>query len=55
VALGFQRSRGPNQFFVIKPDIVDLELDLMQTDICGFHCDSVPLRDSLRDEVGRGY
>ena len=50
-----------DQFFIIKPDIapiVDLELDLMQTDICEldcFHCDCVTLRDSLRDEVGRGY
>jgi hypothetical protein len=30
----------------------------MQADICeldSFYCDSVTLRDSLRDEVRRGY
>ena len=49
-----------DELFVIESNtsIVDFQLDLMQADICeldSFYCDRVTLRDSLRDEVRRGY
>jgi len=58
--------RGPigdvnEEIFIIEPAtpaIVDLQLDLVQADVRkfdSFNCDGVALRDSLGDEVGRGY